>query len=148
VKRPWSTGFAFAVLAAAVLLTSCAQAGGEDAAAAAADDFVQLLVAERANDAWDTLTAATRVAAYGDDFETFAHDVANADWAPLRWRIGPVVDYDISWGVYVEVQDGEMPAFLTSRNIAAGSPDRLVLLVQIQRDGSYAIAGQGLDLAQ
>jgi hypothetical protein len=145
MKRPQSMAVAFSLFAAVVLLTSCGQAGNEDAAAAAADNFVELLVAERAGDAWDTLTPATRTAAYGDDFGTFAGEVRNADWAPLRWRIGPVVDYDISWGVYVEVEGGELPAFLTSRNIAAGSRDQLVLMVQIRRDGSHAVAGVGLD---
>jgi len=86
-------------------------------------------------------------ATYGDDLRAFIRDVEAADWAALRWRTGPVVDYDISWGVYVDAEAGEIPAFLTTRNLAAGSQDRLVLLVQIQRDGSYLIAGQGLDQA-
>lgn len=144
MKRRRSNAVAFSLLAA-VALTSCGQAGDEDAAAAAADDFVTLLVGERSQDAWGALTAAIRTAAYRDDGDAFPDDVGSADWASLRWRIGPVVDHDISWGVYVEVEDGHMPAFLTSRNIAAGSRDRLVLLVQLQRDGSCVIAGDGLD---
>lgn len=136
------------LLAVVALLSSCGQAGNEDAAAAAADDFLKLLVAERADEAWDKLTAATRTAAYDDDFGSFAQDVERADWGALRWRIGPVVDYDISWGVYVEVEAGEMPAFVTMRSLGVGSPDQQMFLVQIRGDGSYAIAGEGMDLAE
>lgn len=119
----------------------------DNEAAAAADDFLGLLTAQRHAEAWDALTPRTRTEAYGDDPEAFARDVVSADWSTLSWRIGPVVDYEISWGVFVQVDGGEAPAFLVERHLAAGSTDRLVLLVQLHTDGSYSIAGQGMDVA-
>lgn len=145
-----AAGLGFYFLLAVLLLSACGrppQPGNEAVAAAAATDFLEHLVAGRANQAWEALTPTTRARTYDNDAETFAVDVASADWSSMQWRIGPVSNYDISWGVYVEVVDGDVPAFLTDREIAGEWSDGVFLLVQIHEDGSYAVAGQSMDEA-
>lgn len=94
---------------------------------------------------WMHLTPPTRRTSYGGDAEAFERDVAAVDWSELAWKFGPVVDYEISWGVYVTVEQGSVPSFLIDRGLVTGDDRSLVLLVQIPLDDGYWIAGQGMD---
>jgi hypothetical protein len=143
----------------ALLLSACsmglldADAAGTPAAAAeAANDFLSLLTQQAAADAWVHLAPGTRTAIYGNDESVFESDVADAVWSPLRWRTGPVTDYEISWGVNVVVEEGDVPEFLLTRRIAGrpdqatgSGPSHLLLLVQLLEDGEYQVSGSGLD---
>ena len=130
-----------------VLLSACVgpQPGSEAHGAAAANEFLELLVAGRSRDAWKLLTPRTQSEAYDDSVEDFAADVVHADWSSLKWRIGRVSNYDISWGVYVEVTEGTVPAFLVEREIAGKQSNGMLLLVQVREDGTYKVAGQAMD---
>lgn len=138
-------------LLAALVLSSCApakQPGDPAAAAAAADDFLSALATGQTERAWDAMAPATQTRVYDNDREKFADEVTAADWSGMRWRVGPVSDYDISWAVYVEVDPSTVPRVLTERRIVAEWPEQgVLLLVQIDQAGSYAIAGQGMDEA-
>lgn len=123
-----------------------AQLGDEATAARAADAFLDGLVQRRVAQAWRVLTPAAQENAYGGDADAFADDVLGADWTDLTWTIGPVTDYEISWGVHVEADPDAIPAFLFDRGLAGGwGDDGMVLLVQIPVEGRFLVAGQGLD---
>lgn len=137
----------FAIGIVLLSLTACNRdaPGTADDAAAAASDFLSLLVDRNADEAWTHLTPATRSVAYEDDQSAFAEDVQGADWSRLEWEIGPVTDYEISWGVNVIVDNGAVPSFLYQEGVA-GTSDQfgMVLLVQLA-DAGYMIAGPALD---
>jgi len=136
------------VLLMSTVLSGCfpqAQAGDPEQAALATHDFLTALSAGRVDYAWDHLTPATREAVYGDERAAFADDVTSADWRAFDWAIGPVTDYDISWGVHVEVEPDAIPEFLIDRRLAAPYDNEgIILLVQFTGD-RYVIAGQALD---
>ncbi|HEV8252905.1 MAG TPA: hypothetical protein VGQ66_05930 [Candidatus Limnocylindria bacterium] len=137
------------VLALTVGLAGCAQGGSQASAAVAADAFFSALVQGDAEEAWSHLSQKTRQVIYDNDMAEFAQDVGNADWSRFLWHTGTVSDFDISWGVHVEVDAAAVPAFLVDRRIVAGGPGSptIILLVQIPGDPSdYVIAGQGLDV--
>ena len=146
MTHPWDR--ILALLAVTALLSACAppvQLGSREAAAAASNDFLGALVARRAEYAWERLTPETREVIYGNDRDAFARDVATADWSEFRWTIGPVTDYDIAWGVHVEVPPGAVPGFLVDRGLAGRfGGEGIVLLVQFTRDSQYLTAGQSL----
>jgi hypothetical protein len=61
---------------------------------------------------------------------------ADADWSELAWRVGPVTDYEISWGVHVEADEAAIPDFLiNTRIVGEWTRNGLVLLVQITAGG-------------
>jgi hypothetical protein len=136
------------LLAAAAFLSACAppvQLGNREMAAEASDDFLGALVARRAEYAWERLTPETREAIYDDDRDAFARDVKTADWSGLRWTMGPVTDYDIAWGVHVEVPADAVPDFLVDRRLVAPfGGEGIILLVQFTDDAPYFVAGQSL----
>jgi hypothetical protein len=137
------------VLALTVGLTGCAQGGSQASAAVAADAFLSTLVQGEADEAWSHLSQKTRQVIYDNDMAEFAQDVGNADWSRFRWHTGAVTDYDISWGVHVEVDAAAVPDFLVDRRIVGGGPGSptIILLVQVPGDPSdYVIAGLGLDV--
>jgi hypothetical protein len=137
-----------ALLAITLLTAACesVQPGSDREAAAAANDFLSTLADGRAAEAWSVLTPATRWDAYNDEFDEFAVDVAAADWSKADWEIGPVVNHEISWGVYARMTDMRFtPDFLINRRLVGGTDDELQLLVQITGDDAYMIAGPGLD---
>lgn len=122
------------------------QAGSPAQATQGADAFLKALARHDAQEAWSHLTPATRQVVYNDDELVFAHDVATADWLDLAWEFGPVTDLDISWGVHVVVNEGEVPRFLVERQLAAGWEGfGIVLHVQTPVGQPYLVAGQGLD---
>lgn len=141
-------------LLAVVLLavaTGCSreqQPGDPAAASAAANDFLEMLTRADVQRAWDVLTPSTQEGTYNGDRDAFAADVRSADWSAMHWRAGPVSDYEISWGVRIEVSPEAVPTFLTERKIAGVWDDNgLLFLIQIHEDGSYSVAGQGMDEA-
>ena len=146
-----------------ILLMLVACGDGEEnhpeQAARAADAFLEMLVAKEIDQAWGTLTPATQRAAYGNDMEAFAEEVANAHWEQMRWRVQQPVWLDISWAVYVAVEGGStvVPAFLLERGIVdvwqegdgAIVRDRgILLLVQRTTFGTWVVPGKGLDQRQ
>jgi hypothetical protein len=141
----WRTAGLFAIT---LLTAACeyVQSGSDREAAAAANDFLSTLADGRAAEAWSVLTPATRRDAYNDEFDEFAVDVAAADWSKADWVIGPVVDHEISWGVYVRMSDMRFtPDFLINRRLVGGADEKIQLLVQVTGEGTYMIAGPGLD---
>lgn len=137
-----------AILALTVALTGCAQGGSETVAVQAAAAFLTALVQGDADEAWSHLTPETKQVVYHDDKAAFARDVDSADWSRMDWQMGTVTDFDISWGVHVEVDAATVPAFLVDREVVSGGPESptIILLVQVPGDpGDYLIAGRGLD---
>ena len=132
-----------------VLMSACSappQRGDPTVAADAAHAFLQSLTQGRVAQAWSVLTPDSRAAAYDNDAEAFADDVRSADWADFTWRIGPVTDLEISWGVHVESEPEQIPTFLIDRGIAGGWDDQgMLLLVQIASEEQFLIAAQGMD---
>jgi hypothetical protein len=137
----------FAITMALLSLVACSRhaQGTANGAAEAAGDFLSLLMEGKANEAWMHLTPATRTVIYDDDEGAFAADVQQADWSRLEWEIGPITDYEISWGVNVIVDDEAVPDFLFREGlVTASDPFGMHLLVQLN-DAGYMIAGRGLD---
>jgi hypothetical protein len=137
---------AAAVALAFTLLTGCGQDGTPESAMEAADDFLSALANGQHDVAWSHLSPETREVLWNGDPAAFATDVLAADWASVTWEFGPVVDHDISWGVYVRTTAGALPEFLVARRLAAGGTDEIVLLVQTPDGRPYLIAGQSLDI--
>jgi hypothetical protein len=137
------------VVLLAALAAACgapAQAGSPQGAERAADAFLRALRDERAEDVWDHLTPATREEIHGGDFDQFAQELRTADFSGLTWSIGPVTDYEISWGVHAALEPDRAMEELVESGIAGGwGTDGIVLLVQFVADGDYLVAGQGLD---
>lgn len=146
MTHPWNR--ILTLLAVTALLSACAppvQLGSREAAAAASDDFLGALVARRAEYAWERLTPETREAIYGDDANAFVADVRTADWSGFRWAMGPITDYDIAWGVHVEVPPDAVPNFLVDRGLVGRfGGEGIVLLVQFTDEAPYLVAGQSL----
>jgi len=137
------------LLVLVVGLAACSQGGNESIAAEAADAFLSALVRGDSDEAWSHLSPETKQVIYDNDMAVFARDVGNADWSRFLWHMGTVTDYDISWGVHVEVDAALVPDFLVDRRIVAGGPESpmIILLVQIPGAPSdYLIAAQGLDI--
>ena len=138
-------------LALATTLSSCApaeaeQLGSRAEAAVAADDFLRALTRGRALYAWEHLTPATREELFDGNADEFTRQVTRADWSAFQWEIGPMTDYEISWGVHVEVDSAQVPDFLVDSRLAGPYDDiGIVLLVQFLAPGRYAVAGQSLD---
>lgn len=130
---------------ALTLLTGCGQDGTPQSATEAADHFLTALANGQPEVAWPHLSPATREELWNDDPAAFGSDVLAADWSSVAWEFGPVVDHDISWGVYVRMTADAVPEFFVARRLAAGGTDEIVLLVQTPDGGPYLIAGQGLD---
>jgi len=137
---------AAAVALALTLLTGCGQDGTPQSATEAADDFLLALANGQHDAAWSHLSPATREVLWNDDSATFAAEVLVADWSSVTWEFGPVVDHDISWGVYVRMNANPVPDFLVARRLAGEWTDGIVLLVQTPDGGPYLIAGQSLDM--
>ena len=79
-------------------------------------------------------------------WDRFADDVRGADWSEFAWEIGPVTNYDISWGVHGETDVVGIPDFLINAEIVSEWSDvGLLLLVQITGENTYEVAGRGLD---
>ena len=142
--RAWILG----LLATAAVLSACAppvQLGSREAAGAASNDFLRALVARRAEYAWERLTPETREAIYDDDRGAFVRDVEAANWSEFRWTMGPITDYDIAWGVHVEVPPDAVPGFLVDRGLVGRfGGEGIVLLVQFTDAALYLVAGQSL----
>lgn len=136
---------AAAVALALTLLTGCGQDGTPRSATEAADHFLSAMANGQHDVAWSHLSPATREVLWNDDPAAFAQDVLAADWSLVAWEFGPVVDHDISWGVYVRMTADDVPEFMVARRLAAGKTDEIVLLVQTPDGAPYQIAGQGLD---
>lgn len=134
------------LLPLAIGLTACGQIGSPELARRATNDFLRLLVAGDAADAWAHLTPGTRAYAYHNDMAAFANDVDTSDWSKFRWQIGRVSDYDVSWGVTVRVDEGSVPTFLLERRIAGGreATGEINLQVQFASRDEYLIVGPGL----
>lgn len=131
-------------------LTACGQIGSRDLASRAADDFMRALATGDTTSAWEHLTAKTQEVAYDNDMAAFVNDVKSTDWSELTWQlgqIGQISDYDISWGVRVQINGSPVPTFLLERRIAGGQAgdSEIILLVQFASRDDYLIAGQGLD---
>lgn len=135
------------VLGLAFGLTACGQTGNPEFAGRAADDFMRALATGDAQGAWEHLTSKTQEVAYDNDMAAFVNDVESSDWSELGWEIGQVSDYDISWGVRVQIDGSPVPTFLMETGIAGGQEDAstIILLVQFASGNDYLIAGQGLD---
>lgn len=145
---------AAAAVVLALLTSAChlglveQDASGTPAAAVeSANDFLSLLTAKKAAEAWDRLTPSTKAVIYNGDQSAFVSDVTNADWSRFNWEIGPVTDYEVSWGVHFRVDGGGAPDFLSTKAITGrpGASDRseMILLVQLG-NRRYEVAGFGL----
>lgn len=135
------------VLVLALGLTACAQMGSPELARRAADDFMRALATGDTTTAWEHLTTKTQDVVYGDDMAAFVNDVESTDWSELTWQIGGITDFDISWGVRVEINGSPVPTFLLERRLAGGQAgySEILFLVQFASRDDYLIAGQGLD---
>lgn len=137
------------LLTVAVAVSGCApadQLGSRQDAAAATDDFLGALTGGDAHYAWDHLTPATREALFAGDADAFAREVTSADWSAFQWEVGPITDYDTSWGVHVKAEIAALPNFLLNSGLAGEYDDGgIVLLIQFAESGEYVVAGQGLD---
>ena len=142
--------FAPLIIAFAGSLAGCAppaQLGSPEDAAAATNDFLQALTSGSAAYAWEHLTPETRDGLFDGNEEEFVRNVAEADWSAFEWQIGPVVDHDISWGVYVEVDREAVPDFLIDSGLASGFEGRgLVLSIQFPEPSAYVVAGRSMDI--
>jgi hypothetical protein len=142
-------------LLAAILLTMAAalaacspapQRGDETEARDAAESYLDALRREDVGFLWERLTPATRGALYANDAGAFARDVGATDWSDLTWEIGPVTDYEISWGVHAQVAPAGVSVTLVDRGLFGGwGEEGIMILVQITDGGAYLVAGQGLD---
>lgn len=146
----WRGGRLLAPLIIAITgLAGCAppvQLGSPEDAAAATNDFLRALTSGSASYAWEHLTPATRDDLFDGNQEEFARHVNDADWSAFEWRIGPVTDYEISWGVHVEVDPEAAPDFLIESGLASEyDGGGLVLLIQFPEPGAYVVAGPGMD---
>ena len=139
--------FAATFLVLASGLSACGQIGSSELAGRAADDFLRALATGDASGAWKHLTTKTQEIAYDNDMAAFANDVSSSDWSKLAWQVGQIRDYDISWGVRVQMSGSSVPTFLLERRIAGGQEgaSTIILLVQFASRDDYLIAGQGLD---
>lgn len=135
------------VLGLAFGLTACGQIGNPELAGRAADDFMRALATGDAQGAWEHLTSKTQEVAYDNDMAAFVNDVESSDWSELGWKIGQVSDYDISWGVRVQISGSTVPPFLVEKRIASGQAgtSTIILLVQFASGDDYLVAGPGLD---
>ena len=137
------------LLTLGVALAACSpspQLGNEAEAAEAAESFLDALRREDVRFLWERLTPATRDELYANDADAFAREVAATDWSDLAWEIGPVTDYEISWGVHAVVAPAGVSDTLVDRGLFSGWGEAgIVILVQITDGGAYLVAGQALD---
>jgi len=137
------------LLASAAALAACSpasQKGNEADAREAAESVLDALRREDAASLWERLTPGTRDELYANDADDFARDLAATDWSELTWEIGPVIDYEISWGVHAMVSPAGVSRILVDRGLLGGWDEAgFVILVQVTDVGGYLVAGQGLD---
>jgi hypothetical protein len=134
-----------AVALALTLVAGCGQDGTPQSATEAADHFLSALANDQQSVAWSHLSQPTREVLWNDDFAAFEADVLAVDSSWVTWEFGPVVDYDISWGVHVRMNANAVAEFLVARRLAGNWTNGIVLLVQIPDGDPYLIAGQSLD---